>query len=113
VPVHALHLALFAGGAAICVQRFGVVGFGYGELIALAAYVFLDRAVRQLFAVSYAETVPWMIAFTPPLFALYLPPAAVPLLWLPLLAVALRATQRDQLRSYLSYVRRRSSTAHA
>jgi O-antigen/teichoic acid export membrane protein len=113
VPVHALHLALFAGGAAICVPRFGVVGYGYGELIALAAYVFLDRAVRQLFAVSYAEAVPWMIAFTPPLFALYLPPAAVPLLWLPLLAVALRATQRDQLRSYLSYVRRRSSTAHA
>lgn len=113
VPVHALHLALFAGGAAFCVPRFGVVGFGYGELIALVAYALLDRAVRRQFDVSYAEALPWVVAFTPPLFALYLPPKAVPLLWLPLLLIALRNDQRSQLRSYFSYIRRPVPTTQA
>jgi O-antigen/teichoic acid export membrane protein len=111
LPVHALHLALFTGGAAVCVWRFGVVGFGYGELIALAAYVLLDRKVRQLFAVSYLDALPWVVAFTPPLFALYVPPAAVPLLWLPFVAIALRRRQRDQIRGYVSYLRKRPATA--
>jgi PST family polysaccharide transporter len=106
IPVHALHLALFAAGASLCVPRFGIVGFGYGELIALAAYVLLDRQVRQLFAVSYGEALPWVLAFTPPLFALYVPAQAVPLLWLPLVVIALRSRQRDQLRGYASYLRR-------
>jgi O-antigen/teichoic acid export membrane protein len=113
LPVHALHLALFGGGAALCVWRFGIVGFGYGELIALAAYVLLDRKVRQVFAVSYLEALPWVVAFTPPLFALYVPAPAVPLLWLPFLAIALQPRQREQIRGYVSYVRKRPSTALA
>jgi O-antigen/teichoic acid export membrane protein len=111
IPVSALHLALFACGAAVCVSQFGVVGFGYGEVIALAAYVLLDHQVRSLFPVSYAETLPWIIAFVPPLFALHLPPALVPLLWLPLVAVLLRRSCRAQLRRYLSYLRREVATA--
>lgn len=110
VPVHVLHLALFAGGAAVCVWRFGVVGFGYGELIALAAYVLLDRKVRDLFAVSYRHALPWVLAFTPPLFALYVPAPAVPLLWLPLVVIASQRRQREQIRGYFSYVRKASPT---
>jgi PST family polysaccharide transporter len=113
LPVHALHLTLFAGGAALCVWRFGVVGFGYGELIALAAYVLLDRKVRELFPVSYRDALPWVVGFTPPLFALYVPPLAVPLLWLPLVAIAVRRRQREQIRGYVSYLRRRPSTVPA
>jgi O-antigen/teichoic acid export membrane protein len=113
LPVHALHLTLFAGGAALCVWRFGVVGFGYGELIALAAYVLLDRKVRELFPVSYRDALPWVLGFTPPLFALYVPPLAVPLLWLPLVAIAVRRRQREQIRGYVSYLRKRPSTVPA
>lgn len=113
VPVSALHLTLFAGGAAVCVSQFGVVGFGYGEVIALAAYVLLDHQVRTLFAVSYAEALPWFIAFVPPLFALHLSPALVPLLWLPLIAVVLQRRSRAQLRRYVSYLRREVATAQA
>jgi O-antigen/teichoic acid export membrane protein len=113
LPVHALHLTLFAGGAALCVWRFGVVGFGYGELIALAAYVLLDRKVRELFPVSYRDALPWVVGFTPPLFALYVPPLAVPLLWLPLVAIAVRRRQREQIRGYVSYLRKRPSTVPA
>jgi PST family polysaccharide transporter len=113
LPVHALHLTLFASGAALCVWRFGVVGFGYGELIALGAYVLLDRKVRELFPVSYRDALPWVLGFTPPLFALYVPPLAVPLLWLPLVAIAVRRRQREQIRGYVSYLRKRPSTVPA
>ena len=107
IPVNALHLALFAGGAAVFVPRSGVVGYGYGELFALAAYVLLDRRLRQIFAVSYREPAPWTAALIPPLFALHLPPAAVPLLWIPFVIVTLG--RRGQLRGYLAYLRRQSA----
>ena len=79
----------------------------------LAAYVLLDRQVRQLFAVSYLDALPWVVAFAPPLFALYVPGPAVPLLWLPLVAIALRRRQREQIRGYASYLRRASPTVAA
>ena len=113
VPVNAAHVALFAGGATLCVWQFGVVGFGYAELIALAAYLLLDHKVRSLFAVSYREALPWVVAFIPPLFALHLPAAWVPLLWLPLLAVAVQRRQRAQIRGYVSYLRRQVTAAQA
>lgn len=109
VPVNALHLALFAGGAALFVPSSGVVGYGYGEMFALGAYVLLDRRVRHVFAVSYRDAAPWVAAFTAPLFTLYLPTPAVPLLWIPFAVVALR--RRRQLHGYLAYLRRQPAAA--
>ena len=113
VPVHALHVALFVGGATLCVWQFGVVGFGYAELIALAAYLLLDHKVRSLFAVSYRDALPWVAAFIPPLFALHVSAAWVPALWVPLLAVAASRRRRAQIRGYASYLRRQATAAHA
>jgi len=108
IPVNALHITLFAGGALVCVPAVGFVGYGLAELIALAGYLLLDRQTRKVFSVSYADALPWVLAFTPPLFALYLPPALVPLLWAPLAAIGLHPRQRRQIRAYLSYVSRRA-----
>ena len=113
VPVHAAHVALFVGGATLCVWQFGVVGFGYAELIALAAYLLLDHKVRSLFAVSYRDALPWVAAFIPPLFALHVSAAWVPALWVPLLAVAASRRRRAQIRGYASYLRRQATAAHA
>jgi O-antigen/teichoic acid export membrane protein len=107
IPVNALHIALFAGGAVICVRSFGFVGYGFAELIALAGYLLLDHQTRKVFPVSYADALPWVLAFTPPLFALYLPALLVPALWAPLVVIGLHPRQRRQIRGYLSYFGRR------
>lgn len=44
---HIVHIALFAGAAWICVGRFGLVGYGYGELAGLLAYPFIHVFVRR------------------------------------------------------------------
>jgi O-antigen/teichoic acid export membrane protein len=108
IPVNALHIGLFSGGALLCVPAFGFVGFGFAELIALAGYLLLDRQTQKVFRVSYADALPWVLAFTPPLFALYLAPAFVPVLWLPLAVIGLHPRQRRQIRGFLSYVIRRA-----
>ena len=101
IPVHALHIVFFAGGALFFVPRVGIVGFGFGELVAFGAYVLLDVQMRSVFRVSYRDAVPWVAAFAPPLFSLYVPTAWRIAMWIPFLVIATRVRQRDQVRGYL------------
>jgi PST family polysaccharide transporter len=44
---HIVHIVLFAGSAWVFVARFGIVGYGYGEMAALLSYPVVHRSVRQ------------------------------------------------------------------
>jgi O-antigen/teichoic acid export membrane protein len=57
---HIIHIIMFAGGAAICVQFMGLVGYGWGELIALASYYVLHYlAVGIVGPVNYRVAAIW------------------------------------------------------
>lgn len=44
---HIVHIVLFAGAAWVFVDRFGLVGYGYAEMVALLSYPVIHRSVRQ------------------------------------------------------------------
>jgi PST family polysaccharide transporter len=68
--VHLVHVVLFALTAAVLVPRVGLVGYGYGEIAATAAYVLLhllfSRAVQRP---DYRVAGGWWIAFGAACFA--------------------------------------------
>lgn len=43
---HIVHIVLFAGSAWLLVDRFGIVGYGYAEAVALLSYPVIHRSVR-------------------------------------------------------------------
>jgi O-antigen/teichoic acid export membrane protein len=45
---HIVHIVLFAGAAWVAVDRFGLVGYGYAEMVALLGYPVIHRSVRHL-----------------------------------------------------------------
>ena len=49
-----VHVGLFAAASAVCVPRLGLVGYGWGEMAALASYLVLHVfTVRQVGAIDY------------------------------------------------------------
>ncbi len=44
---HIVHIVLFAAAAWFAVERWGIVGYGYGEMVALLSYPVIHRSVRQ------------------------------------------------------------------
>ncbi len=44
---HIVHIVLFAGSAWVFVDRFGIIGYGYAEMVALLSYPVVHRFVRQ------------------------------------------------------------------
>ena len=66
---HCVHVALFAGTAALLVAHFGTIGYGFGELAALASYglihVYLARAVGSP---RYLPTLIWWAGVATGLF---------------------------------------------
>ncbi len=98
---HGVHVALFFGGALFFVPRFGIIGYGLGEALALAGYLVLHRQLGRVFDVSYRQVVPWAIALVPPLFLLYVPGIWSLLLFLPLVAVLVRRSERDVVARYV------------
>ena len=43
---HIVHIVLFAGAAWVFVDRYGIVGYGYAEMVALLSYPVIHRSVR-------------------------------------------------------------------
>jgi O-antigen/teichoic acid export membrane protein len=55
-----IHIIMFAVGAAICVQSMGLVGYGWGEVIALASYYVLHYlAVGIVGPINYRVAAIW------------------------------------------------------
>lgn len=44
---HIVHIVLFAGGAWLLVDRYGIVGYGYAEMAALLSYPVIHRSVSK------------------------------------------------------------------
>ena len=61
VLFHLAHVALFIGVAALAVPRLGIIGYGYGELAALPAYLLLHVFVaRRVGSPDYAVGLMWL-----------------------------------------------------
>ncbi len=44
---HIVHIMLFAGAAWFAIDRFGIVGYGYAEMVALLSYPVIHRSVQN------------------------------------------------------------------
>jgi PST family polysaccharide transporter len=104
---HVLHMLLFTGSALVLIPRFGLVGYGLAEVVAIASYPAIHRRTARIVGITYRGTVPWLVALVPPLFAAVLPIPLAPLLWMPAIGVlVLLPREREKLVGYLGYVRR-------
>lgn len=57
---HVLHVLLFAGSALLLVPRLGLVGYGFAEIVALAAYgVIHELVVRDVGRPAYRVAIAW------------------------------------------------------
>ncbi len=103
-----LHVAVFAGAAALLVPRLGFVGYGWAEVVALPTFVLLQIWVLTHVEWSrYARVGVWFFAWGLPLFAPQLGPLAwaslaVPLLW--------SATRKELLQAAEMVLRRNSKS---
>ena len=95
---------VFFVASALLVPRFGLIGYGLGQLAALPTYVVMHAALARLMPFSYRRSLPWLIGCIAPPFSVSLPLYWVPLLWLPLVAVVLRREQRTQVAEYAGYL---------
>jgi O-antigen/teichoic acid export membrane protein len=84
---HLLHVALFAGSAAVLVPRFGLLGYGLAEIAALPSYGLINKYLtKEVGGIRYAKAATWFLPFAAALYvhqigwwaALLL---VVPLLW--------------------------------
>lgn len=66
---HVVHLALFAGSALVLVPRFGPIGYGWSEIVALLGYAVLHaQMVRSIGAPEYRLAGLWWAALVSILF---------------------------------------------
>ncbi|MDB5402180.1 MAG: polysaccharide biosynthesis protein [Rhodopila sp.] len=66
---HIVHIVLFAGAAWIAVDRWGIVGYGYAEMVALLSYPVIHRSVRDAVgAPHYGISALWWAAVAIGLF---------------------------------------------
>lgn len=70
---HFVHVVLFAGGALVLVPRYGILGYGMAELVAMLSYGLIGYfTVRRIGAVSYRFAAPLLAATCLCLFYRYL-----------------------------------------
>ena len=101
---HVVHIVLFTAGTLAFVPSMGIIGYGFGELVAMAGYIVVHLQVARVFPFSYRGVQAWLVGFIPPLFGVFLPLPWNLLLLLPLVVVVLWPRQRHQLREYLAYL---------
>lgn len=102
---HVVHVALLAGGVLLFLPRFGLLGYGLAEVLALLSYAVIHLQVGRLFCYSYVRAVPWLISFLPPLFATIFNLPSGFLLWVPLLIVLTIPGPRQSLTEYTRVIR--------
>jgi O-antigen/teichoic acid export membrane protein len=100
---YSMHVALLGGGTLLLVPRFGIVGYGWSELLACAAYVLIHTSTSEIAVLSYRKLLPWTVVFLSLLFAPSLGHGRPMWLWLLLPASAVgwqlkQSMSRAQLR---------------
>ncbi len=63
-----LHVALLASAAWILLPHFGIIGYGWAELIACGSYLVIHLATAKRFSVSYRSLTPLLATFLVILF---------------------------------------------
>jgi len=75
---HIVHIMLFTAVAWICVGRWGIVGYGYGEMVALLGYAVIHRSVRMAIgSPEYGISALWWLSLAIGLFWRELGPWAI------------------------------------
>jgi PST family polysaccharide transporter len=101
---HLFHIFLLSAGAFLFVRGLNVLGYGLAEVIALLSYILIHFQVAKLFRLSYAQAIPWVLAFGPPLFATLVPNEWIIFLWLPFAAVLFFRGPRGEVAKYIRYL---------
>jgi PST family polysaccharide transporter len=102
----AVYVALLFGSAAVLVRALDdPQGYGVAELVALAAYAVVHVRAARHAPVGYRRIAPWLAAFAPPLFLVFVPLPLAPLLALPLAVVLLAPAPRRTIRGVLGDLR--------
>jgi PST family polysaccharide transporter len=66
---HIVHIVLFAGAAWFAVDRFGIIGYGYAEMVALLSYPVIHRSVQKAVgSPAYGISALWWAAIAIGLF---------------------------------------------
>ncbi len=97
---HLVHVLSFAGGAFLLIRGYGLIGYGLGEMVALASYALLHWRVLAFVRPRYGRVAPWLLACIPPLFVPFFDDSIRLLLWLPLLVLLLLPWSRRQIYGY-------------
>jgi hypothetical protein len=63
----ALHVLLLGGGTFVLL-RFGILGYGWAELMACGAYVVIHSGLAKVIRISYRHVAPWLVTFGVGLF---------------------------------------------
>jgi PST family polysaccharide transporter len=100
---HLLHIFLFSASAFLLVRKFGGLGYGLAEVVALLGYVLIHFQVSKLFYPSYSKALPWVLAFIPPLFSTFELGYWIIFLWLPLFFILLLPESRRQVTRYFTF----------
>ena len=98
-------VALLAGGAAAAIRiSDSPTGYGVGEVLSVAGLWIVVTAARRYVPIDYASFVPWLVASIAPFF---FPWVGLPwglALYLPVIGLLSRRSEREKLRRYLRYV---------
>ncbi len=101
-----VNVALLVSAALVLVPRFGLVGWGLAEVVALASYPIIHWQVSRLFPIDYTRALPWFVAFTPTLFTSLIGWPVGLALWLCPLVIPFSWTARTQMKEYWTQLRR-------
>jgi O-antigen/teichoic acid export membrane protein len=66
---YSIHVALLSCSTLLLLPRFGIVGYGWAELLACAAYVLIHISTNRIAVLSYRKLLPRTIIFLSLLFA--------------------------------------------
>jgi PST family polysaccharide transporter len=112
--VNAARVLLLVPAAFLLLPAMGLIGFGVATAITSLSLLVSDREVRAIVPPDYRRTMPWVIAFIPPLFIVTVGVPVGLLLLLPTLFVFTTPAPRRQLSGYAMLIRsrlRRPATA--
>jgi hypothetical protein len=98
----AIQAIILATGAYFLVRHFGLDGFGYASILAMAGLIYVDRATRSIVSFSYRKYVLWMLAIAPLVSFSFLPFPASLILIAPLIVLTLiPSTRREGQRQFV------------
>jgi PST family polysaccharide transporter len=105
--VQAARLALLVPSALVLLPAIGLIGWGVASVITLLSLVVSDRVVRRVVTPDYGPSLPWAVAFVPPLFIATVGMPVGLLLLVPTVVAVTLPSARRQLGGYAMLVRSR------